>query len=159
MLHDILGPVNRGDNGAAPGVVAGHMQFLASQLVANVDHPRARIRCIFAVREAGHQPLKIPEGILGGIHVPCGLVRGDEIVEQAFFHVEIGKAAHVQRIVHPGMGRVIAHETLGGDHRGRVVYGHVTGVDQVQTRLLGIVAIGETCLKLFQFIDGSQVVL
>ncbi len=135
------------------------MQFLPGQLIADMYHARAGIRGIFTVRVAGYQLLEVTECIPGRIHVPGRAVRADQVVEKAFLHIEVGQPPHVQRIVQARVGRVVAHETLRCHHGGRVVHGHVLGVNQVQAGLFRVIAIGEADFQLLELVDGGQIVL
>src|SRR5580658_660571 len=157
VLDAVLGAIDGADIGAAPHVVQGDVQFEIRQAIAQEHHALARVGHVLAVREFLDQLL---EGLEGFSRIDRRALRQVDVefaLQPVGLALEVHQALHVVGIVHPGVGGILADEGIGGGDRRIDLAGLVIGPDQIQLRLAGGFAEGETRLQRFELLDGLAV--
>ena len=127
--------------------------LVRGETIAQKNHSLPRIGRVDAVGIALHQLREGGEGFLGIDGRAFREVYAHQPVKAVVLATELGKAAHVQGVVHARMRRVLAFELDRCVDDLVAIAVAVIGIQQVQLRLLGLVAERIARLQGFEVLD------
>ena len=145
----LLCAVGRGHVGAAPVVVARHVQFVLRQRVDDVVHAHARVGGVLGGGELVDQLLERLVRVARGLLVALGHVLARDRAQDAEVVVEVHQALQVHRVVERRAGRVQLDEAVERALRLRALAGLPVGVGQLELRLLRQQRAGGAAFHLF----------